>query len=390
MTPNADREQAVTRRDFLRSAAAAALAVSSSRLLASDEPPAAPEERQVRSGATSDCRRWRGFNLHNMFYIKGAGAFEEHDFRWIADWGFNFVRIPVAYQMITIKRDPYQHDEWWLNELDRGLEYARRYGVHVCLNLNRVPGHPANDEWTEPYSLWKDQKALDAFCHLWRSLAERYRDIPPHQLSFNLINEPPGGGLGETMSTADYVRVITAVAEAIRAVRADRPINTDGLMWGLFACPELKGLGIGQSCHIYVPFEISHYKASWMQGSDAWPVPVWPGLESQGFYEAYGKGFTWNRAKLEEFYQPWFDLAQQGVPVFCGETGAYNKTPHPVALAWLRDVLDMLKNHNIGWALWNFRGTFGILDSGRTDVNYEDSHGHKLDRKLLSLLQEFA
>jgi len=390
MTHRAPGKQRITRRDFLRGTGAAALAISSSRLLASDEPPAAPEERQARPGATSDCRRWRGFNLHNMFYIKGTGAFQEHDFRWIADWGFNFVRIPVAYQMITIKRDPYRFDEWWLNELDLALQYARRYGIHVCLNLNRVPGHPAHDEWEQPYRLWKDQPALDAFCHLWRSLAERYRDIPPDQLSFNLINEPPGGGLGEDMATADYVRVITAVTEAIRGVNPDRPINTDGLLWGIFPCPELKDLGIGQSCHNYVPFEISHYKASWIQGSDAWPEPVWPGLESQGFYEAYGKGFTWNRTKLEEFYQPWFDLAQQGVPVFCGETGAYNKTPHPVALAWLRDVLDMLKKHNIGWALWNFRDTFGILDSGRADVEYEDFNGHKLDRKLLSLLQEFG
>ncbi len=27
---------------------------------------------------------------------------------------------------------------------------------------------------------------------------------------------------------------------------------------------------------------------------------------------------------------------------------------------------------------------------GRKDVDYEDFHGHKLDRKLLRLLQEFA
>lgn len=385
MTHRAPGKQRITRRDFLRGTGAAALAISSSRLLASDEPPAAPEARQAQSRATSDCRRWRGFNLHNLFSTKGIGPFQEHDFRWIADWGFNVVRIPVAYQVITILDDPYTPDEWWLNELDQGLAWARRYGLHVQLNLNRVPGHPA---WNEKHNLWKDQPPLDALCHLWRSLAERYQGIPPDQLSFNLINEPPG--IGDTMSAADYVRVITAVTEAIRGVNPGRPINTDGLLWGIFPCPELKDLGIGQSCHNYVPFEISHYKASWIQGSDAWPEPVWPGLESQGFYEAYGKGFTWNRTKLEEFYQPWFDLAAQGVPVFCGETGAYNKTPHPVALAWLRDVLDMLKNHNIGWALWNFRDTFGVLDSGRADVEYEDFNGHKLDRKLLSLLQEFG
>jgi hypothetical protein len=35
------------------------------------------------------------------------------------------------------------------------------------------------------------------------------------------------------------------------------------------------------------------------------------------------------------------------------------------------------------------RGTFGILDSERSDVVYEDWHGHKLDRALLELLQRY-
>ena len=58
-------------------------------------------------------------------------------------------------------------------------------------------------------------------------------------------------------------------------------------------------------------------------------------------------------------------------------------------LRWLRDVLEILKEQNIGFALWNFRGTFGVLDSDRDDVAYEDWHGHRLDRRLLALLQEF-
>jgi len=50
-------------------------------------------------------------------------------------------------------------------------------------------------------------------------------------------------------------------------------------------------------------------------------------------------------------------------------------------------VFDILKHHGIGWALWNFRGNFGVLDSQRADVAYENWHGHQLDRKLLTLLQ---
>jgi aryl-phospho-beta-D-glucosidase BglC (GH1 family) len=42
-----------------------------------------------------------------------------------------------------------------------------------------------------------------------------------------------------------------------------------------------------------------------------------------------------------------------------------------------------------GWALWNFRGSFGILDSERADVQYVDFRGHKLDQAMLNLLQNY-
>ncbi len=43
----------------------------------------------------------------------------------------------------------------------------------------------------------------------------------------------------------------------------------------------------------------------------------------------------------------------------------------------------------MGWALWELRGGYGVLDSNRPDVEYEDFRGHKLDRKMLELLQRY-
>jgi endoglucanase len=40
-----------------------------------------------------------------------------------------------------------------------------------------------------------------------------------------------------------------------------------------------------------------------------------------------------------------------------------------------------------GWALWNFRGPFGILDTGRAGTDFQAWHGHQLDAKLLGVLQ---
>ena len=39
-----------------------------------------------------------------------------------------------------------------------------------------------------------------------------------------------------------------------------------------------------------------------------------------------------------------------------GEFGAFNQTPHNVALDWMRDCLEAWRMADWGWALWNFRG----------------------------------
>ena len=98
-----------------------------------------------------------------------------------------------------------------------------------------------------------------------------------------------------------------------------------------------------------------------------------------------------DREKLQrERIAPWKELRAKGVGVHVGEWGAFNKTPHPVTLAWMEAWMKQWQTSGYGWALWNFRGTFGILDSGRADVQYEEWHGHKLDRAMLTLLQKYA
>jgi endoglucanase len=54
----------------------------------------------------------------------------------------------------------------------------------------------------------------------------------------------------------------------------------------------------------------------------------------------------------------------------------------------MKDCLDLWYEAGWGWALWNLRGPFGVVDSGREDVTYEDFNGHKLDREVLELLRK--
>ena len=91
----------------------------------------------------------------------------------------------------------------------------------------------------------------------------------------------------------------------------------------------------------------------------------------------------------ENQIKPWLKLTQTGVGVMVGEFGAYNKTPHNIVLAWLEDQLSNWAECGWGWALWNFRGSFGIADSGRTDAQYKEWRGINIDEKMLSLLSRY-
>ena len=98
------------------------------------------------------------------------------------------------------------------------------------------------------------------------------------------------------------------------------------------------------------------------------------------------KGFE-DKFILNGFLQQWIDLKWDEIPVHVGEWGVHNKTPHDVTLAFMENRLKAMNAAGLGWALWNFRGSFGIMDSGRSDVKYEVFREHKLDRKMLELLQ---
>ena len=340
--------------------------------------------------------RWRGFNLTNFFNALGGGEWSdcrvrEDDCRWIREMGFNFIRLPMDYWLWvdsdwqeTREMDPdavFDIDEKALEHVDRAVRLARENDLHISLNFHRAPGYCVNNPEREPFSLWKDQRAQDAFVHHWGVFAERYKDIPSSELSFNLVNEPRRPRQ-DGMTAADYAGVMARAIEKIRSVSPDRTIIVDGLAWAHHPVEALLDDGVAQAVHGYQPMRISHYKASWVGGSSEWPQPTWP-LKNEAGEVTYG------REELEEYYRPWGELVKQGIGVHCGEIGCYNRTPHDVFLAWMEDVMGILERYDIGYALWNFRGAFGVLDSGRDDVDYEDWHGHKLDRELLDLLQRY-
>ncbi len=340
---------------------------------------------------------WRGFNLLDFFSPDPSQnhhtTTEEHC-KWMQDWGFDFVRIPIAYPCyLNIDRsknigpdDVYKIDNKAVDDIDTLVQMAHKYGLHTSINLHRAPGYCINSGFNEPFNLWKDEAAQNAFYFHWNMWATRYKNVSGKLISFDLVNEP---SMREDMNDQHsarsavpgdvYRRVATGARDAIRKIKPDAIVIADGNNGGSDVIPQLEDLGIAQSCRAYYPGQLSHYKAPWAnKDTNNLPEPKWPGQIGDKYF---------NRQKLEDFYKPWIELVNKGVGVHCGEGGCWRRTPHDVFIAWFSDVTDILSSHNIGFALWNFIGDFGILNSGRSDIAYEDWHGYKLDRQLLNLIK---
>lgn len=359
----------ICRRDFLKACLAASCAMIT-------VPGTFAGKKKIRF---PDISKWKGFNLLNKFNPDFQKPFEEKDFEIMATWGFNFARLPLSYWCWSSENDWYHIDEKVLSEIDRAVEFGKQYGIHVNINFHRVPGYCINPP-KEAKNLFEDEDALLACEYHWKTFAERYQSYPAECLSFNLINEAP------YIEDAKYEKVVRRLIATIHKASPERIIIVDGLDVGtrpLMSLIDSKEKII-QSGRGYQPMLISHYGANWVYGDGPMYFPKenlsWPLYENGKIYDK-----SWIRESLDKNWQPWVN---QGGKIHIGEFGCHNRTPHDIALAWLGDQLDIFSTNNWGWSLWNLYGSFGVLDSGRSDVKYENFRGHKLDRRMLELLKE--
>ena len=201
-----------------------------------------------------------GFNLQGMRMAGPHVGYDPRWFKWMRDWGFNFVRLPLDYRcwvkdLKSANREII--DEKGLEPLDAGLAAARANGVTAMICLHRIPGeYSVRVRDPEPGNIYTDPDCLRAAVLHWTLLAKRYRDIPREELYFNLINEP-----ASDMGTIEqYAYVCRVLAAAIRKVDPKRFIVADGYATGSYPVPDLYDVpGVGQATRGYYPPHFTHF-----------------------------------------------------------------------------------------------------------------------------------
>ena len=212
---------------------------------------------------------WKGFNLLYFFNTLSYQQVDEKKFALLSELGFNFVRLPIDYRCMIVRGDWDVLSERALQQLDKAVGYGIKHDIHICINLHRAPGYTVATP-PEETDLWRQSGPQEAFARMWGAFAERYKNVPNEYLSFNLVNEPPD--IAENV----YVKVMGKAAEAIWARDPGRLLIADGIAWGQKPSKLIKELGIAQATRGYQPFNLTHYKAEWVNGADRYPAPGWP------------------------------------------------------------------------------------------------------------------
>lgn len=362
------------------------------QLLAASQSPI-PRFNSAQEISAAHIPRWRGFNLQGKFssaeHPYDGPAYDEFDFATMAEWGFDFARLPLSYWTWGSPDNWSEIREEPLKKIDQAVDLGKQYRIHINLNFHRIPGYCINGRELEPADLFtgtkaQRDKALAAGVYYWSTFARRYKGIPNERLSFDLINEPPKMRSYEGYLEERYVEIVKALVFAIREQDPHRLIFADGINIGQAPVLGIVDLGLVQSTRGYEPKAVSHYTATWVPRDEfeTMSPPTWPLKDDQGK--------IWDRSRLKlEYIDRYKPLTDRGVQIHVGEWGCFNKTPHPVALAWMEDCLSLWNQAGWGFALWNLRGSFGVIDSERADVHYENYKGRKLDRKMLELLRKY-
>ncbi len=286
----------------------------------------------------------------------------------MAHLGFDNVRLSIdAAPLEQYPRGADGLNADFVGRLDRAVDSMLADGLAVQIDL-----HP-EDGYKQQLRTSDDQ--VDHLTMLWRKLAAHYAGRDPDRVFFEILNEP------EVSDPYRWAGIQARVAAAIREAAPRNTIiatgpNYSGIADLLTQHPLADG-NVIYNFHFYDPHEFTHQGASW--GLSWWSythgIP-YPPIDSTMQALLPEVPDAANRFALEQYWLDHWDAhrirllmdaaaawgRENNVPLICNEFGAYRNASDPVSRAnWIHDVRTALEADGIGWAMWDYRGGFGVV-----------------------------
>ncbi len=303
-----------------------------------------------------------GSKSHDHF----SNYITESDIKRISEWGMDHVRLPVDYFIFEDDANPGFYREDGLIYIDCCIEWCNKYNINLVLDLHHAPGFFFGDG--DKNRLFTDSIMQHRYIGIWKFFAHRYLS-EKYNVIFELLNElvlPEGSDA--------WNKLWQETAAEIHSVDSDRNIIIGGNYYN--SVSELMNLTISDNPHIwytfhcYHPMIFTHQRASWMENTRRYHIPVEYPVDTSLHSDFYNgnipeseKG-TLDKNYLNRVLQPAFDFIHRNKrPLYCGEYGVISNASIESAVRWQNDLADLFLEHGIGRAVWSYRGFSRITDS---------------------------
>ncbi|HNY30766.1 MAG TPA: cellulase family glycosylhydrolase [Fibrobacteria bacterium] len=301
------------------------------------------------------------------------------DLARIRSMGFDHVRLPLDEEQLWMPDGTREAEAWDL--LEDALDWAGMEGLAVVCDLHVLRSHHFNQ--TSVPALYADPSELNRFCQMWRELAVVLGARRPDMVALEILNE------AVARQDEDWNRVSTA---AWRAIRETAPGHTIvlGSNWYCM-CKTFPQLAVPDdpnlilTFHFYNPMFITHFQAEWTpqgawKGGISYPGYHWPQGVPEGLDADLAERMrkanetAWGpQAMLDEIQDPLAKAAVTGHGLYCGEFGVIKDAPPAIRNAWLSDAVSCFESHGIGWAMWDWKGIFGVVDANGEPTGIQEA-----------------
>jgi endoglucanase len=329
-----------------------------------------------------------GINLSEWFaqVYDPKGYTKEHFASWdtatdialIKSAGFDHVRLSVNPQPMMDAAQRRDGGAEYFGYLDAAVKMIMDAGLAVEIDM-----HPDSDFKAR---LAKEDDFVQRFADFWSRVAQHYAAWDAERVFFEILNEP------EMRDDYRWYGVEAKLAAAIRRAAPANTILAAGAKWDddddlLFLEP-LPDANVVYVFHFYEPHLFTHQGATWgayywhwLKGlhypsspeNAAQVAKLVPEARDRMQVIRFGQDH-WDASRIEAEINQAADWAKQrSVPLICNEFGVYRSYSDPQdRAAWLKDVRSSLERHDIGWAMWDYSGSFGVVTGRETKARLDE------------------
>ena len=158
------------------------------------------------------------------------------DIAFIASTGANTIRLPFHYKLFT--SEDYMGlaaNQDGFKRMDQVVEWCRKYGLYVILDMHDAPGGQTGDNIDDSYGypwLLECEASQALYADIWQRIADHYKNEPV-VLGYDLLNEPIAPYFGDDVKLLNSkLKALYRLGfDAIRKVDEHHIVILGGAQW---------------------------------------------------------------------------------------------------------------------------------------------------------------